>query len=71
SPGSSPASSGQRWSPECPDDRLHAGADRQVPRPPGGVKPTLRDAATVGDGRAAGSLRSPRPPGSVSSLFGA
>lgn len=33
--------------------------------------PTLRDAATVGAGCAVGSLRSPRPPGSVSSLYGA
>jgi hypothetical protein len=36
-----------------------------------GVKPTLRGAASVGTGRAVGSLRSPRPPGSASrSLWG-
>jgi hypothetical protein len=49
---------------------------REVPCPPTGVKATprdaatLRDAATMGAGCAVGLLRSPGPPGSVSSLGG-
>ena len=54
----------------APDGLLHASAHGQVPCPPCGLEATLRDAASLGAGKAVGSLRSPRPPGYVSSLFG-